>query len=146
MKKIFILLLPLVFLMACGILKTVTVDRLQLGMNRADVENIFGLPQKILVVAMTEYGRQEILAYKIGNDIYTLEFMDGQLIKYEFLREDAVFIPHPPPPSHRPFPVQAVHQPTRPIPDEHPPTIRPVPAADSDKKAKQRQSFIRREC
>jgi len=139
MKKIFILLLPLIFLIACGVLKTVTVERLQLGMNRSEVEDIFGGPQKVLIVGMTEYGRQEILAYKIGNDIYVLEFMDDQLIRYEFLREDVVYVPPPPPPSHRPFPVQAVSQPIRPTPVDHPQTTRPTPTADSGKTKQEEQ-------
>jgi hypothetical protein len=64
----------MIFLAACGMYKTATVDRLQLGMNRTEVEGIFGCPRKVLVVSMTEQGRQEILAYKIEHlDNYSLE-------------------------------------------------------------------------
>ena len=113
MKKIFFLL-PLIFLTSCGIHKTLTVDRLQLDMSRADVENIFGRPEKILIVSMTEHGRQDILTYKIGNDLYMLEFMNDLLIRYEFLREDAVYVQPPPP--------------VRPAPDVRPPAPRPRPS------------------
>jgi len=129
MKKTFFLLFPLIFLMACGIYKTVTVDQLHLGMTRAKVEDIFGRPEKVLIVSMTEYGRQEILAYKIGNDIYSLEFMNDQLVRYEFLREDVVYVPPPPPPPQL-LPVIIVHedlQPIRPRPDERPPATKPSP-------------------
>jgi len=113
--------------MACGIYKTITVDRLQLEMSRAEVESIFGRPEKVLIVGMTEQGRQEILAYKIGNDIYTLEFMNDQLVRYEFLREDMVYVPHPlPPPPTQPI---VIVQPVRPQPVERPPTTRPSPPA-----------------
>ena len=89
------------------------------------MEDIYGRPEKVLLVCMTEQGYQEILAYKIGNDIYTLEFMNDQLFRYEFLREDVVYVPHPPP-----RPVIFVHEdhpPVRPNPVEHPPTSRPRP-------------------
>ena len=124
------------FLISCGIYKTLTVDRLQLGMSRADVENIFGHPEKVLIVSMTEHGYQDILAYKIGNDVYMLEFMNDQLIRYEFLREDVVYLPHPPlpPPLHPP-------QPVRPAPDVRPPAPRPSPppATTVDTGNKQRE-------
>jgi len=126
MKKTF-LILPMVFLMSCGIYKTLTVDRLQLGMNRADVEDIFGRPEKVLIVSMTEHGRQDILAYKIGNDVYLLEFMNDQLIRYEFLREDVAYVPLPPPLPLPPPP--SFHPPhtVRPSPDVRPPAPRPSP-------------------
>ena len=130
MKKTLFFLLPLIFLMACGIYKTVTVERLQLGMSRAEVEGIFGRPEKILLVSMTEQGCQEILAYKIGNDIYTLEFIGDQLLRYEFLREDVVYVPPPPlPPTPRPvIIVHEDHPPVHPKPVEHPPATRPRPS------------------
>jgi len=103
--------------------KTATVDRLQLGMNRADVEGIFGRPRKVLVVSMTEQGRQEILAYKIGQfDIYSLEFIENQLVRFEFLGEEIVYAPRPP--LHF---VTFDPPPVRPPLVEHPPTTRPPP-------------------
>jgi len=136
MKKTFFLL-PLIFLMSCGIYKTLTVDRLQLGMSLVDVENIFGRPEKVLIVSMTEHGRQDILAYKIGNDVYVLEFMNDQLIRYEFLREDVVYVPPPPlpPPSFHP------PQPVRPSPVRPPaPKPSPSPSATVDPGSTQRET------
>ena len=126
MKKILFLLLPLIFQVSCGIYKPLTVDRLQLGMSRAEVEDIVGRPEKILVASMTESGRQDILAYKIGNDIYVLEFMNDLLFRYEFLREDVVYVPRPHLPPPLP-PVVIVQEVPRPTPVELPPTTRPSP-------------------
>ena len=141
MKKTFLLFLPMLFLVTCGIYKTVTVDRLQLGMSRAEVEDIFGRPEKILVVSMTEHGRQEILAHKIGNDIYSLEYMNDQLVRYEFLREDVVYVPRPPLPPV--VFVQEDHPPVRPRPVEHPPATKPsppsAPLVDPGKKEQENQ-------
>ena len=131
MKKSVFLLLPLIFLVACGIFKTVTVDQLRMGMTRADVKDIYGPPEKILIVSQTEYGLQEILAYKFGNDIYTLEFMDDRLIRYEFIREDVVYVPPPPmppPPSLRPIIVHEERPSDRPKPVERPPATKPSTA------------------
>ena len=125
MKKTIIFLLPLIFFSACGIYKTVTVDHLRLGMTRDEVEDIFGRPEKVLLVSMTEHGRQEISAYKIGNnDIYTLEFMNDLLVRYEFLREDVVYVP---PPPLQPI---VIVQPVRPQPVERPPVTRPLPTVE----------------
>jgi len=138
MKKT-IFLLPLIFLMSCGIYKTLTVDRLQLGMNIADVENIFGRPEKVLMVSLTEHGRQDVLAYKIGYDVYMLEFLDDQLIRYEFMREDVIYVPPlpplPPPLFHHP-------QPVRPSPDVRPPANKPSqsPSATVDPGNTQRET------
>ena len=143
MKKTIIFLLPLIFFSACGIYKTVTVDHLRLGMTRVEVEDIFGRPEKVLLVSMTEHGRQEISAFKIGNnDIYTLEFMNDLLVRYEFLREDVVFVP---PPSHRPYPVQVVPQPVRPAPVDRPPTTKPTPPAPTIDSSKTEQEAQRPE-
>ena len=126
MKKSVFLLLPIIFLVACGIYKPITVDRLQLGMTKADVENIFGRPEKILLVSLTEHGQQEILAYKIGyNDLYTLEFMNDQLLRYEFLREYMAYEPRPLPPPVVVIPDN--HYPVPPKPVEHPPVTKPSP-------------------
>ena len=119
MKKSVFQFLPLIFLVGCGIFKTITVDQLQMGMTKADVNNIFGPPEKRLVGSLTEHGYQEILAYRIGsNDIYALEFMDDRLVRYEFLREDVVYVP--PPPMR---PVYPIHQ----MPVEQPPAAKPSP-------------------
>ena len=143
MKKTFFLL-PLIFLMSCGIFKTLTVDRLQLGMSRADVENIFGRPEKVLIVSMTDHGCQEILAHIIGNDVYMLEFLNDQLIRYEFLSEDVVYAPSPPPLPPPPF---HTSQPVRPAPDVRPPVSRPSPspsvAVDPGNRQRETQSSKR---
>jgi len=127
MKKTF-LILPLIFLMSCGIYKTLTVDRLQLGMSREEVENIFGRPEKVLIVSMIEQGRQDILAYKIGNDVYILEFLNDHLIRYEFLHVAVANVPLPPPPPPLPPPSFYSPQPVRPPPDVRPPAPRPSPS------------------
>jgi len=97
MKKSVFLLFLLIFPVACGIYRTVTIDSLQLGMTKAEVENLFGRPEKIIMAMLTDEGRQEISVYKIGyNDLYTLEFMNDHLFRYEFLREEVVYVPRPP--------------------------------------------------
>jgi len=107
----------------------VTVDRLQIGMSRADVENIYGRPEKIILASLTEDGLQEILVHKFGNDLYILEFMNDYLIRYEFLREDIYVQPRPlPPPVVHPYPVHPapVEPPTRPSQPAPPPTTKPA--------------------
>ena len=126
MKKfipVFILLILL--LSACGTYRTITVSRLKLGMSKADVEHMFGPPKRILSVSQTEYGYQEVLEYKTSNDeIYALDFMNDQLVGYEFLYDDIDYIPP------MPQPVVIVHDyPGRPIarPPKPRPPVRPVP-------------------
>ena len=129
MKKLAFILFVLIFPVACGTLKIVTVDRIQMGMTRADVENIVGRPEKKLVASLTEHGYQEIIAYKIGNDLYSLEFMNDKLIRYEFIREDVVFVPRPPlPPPVVIYPDDPL--PVRPRPVD-PPATKPSPRPPS---------------
>ena len=121
MKKL-AFLIPLTLLLACGSYKTFSVARLQLGMTKGDVEQMSGAPKRILAVAQTEHGRQEILEYKtIHDEIYALEFMNDYLVRYEFLREEVIFVSPPPPVIvvHRPEPVVR-REPSLPAP---PPTI-----------------------
>ncbi len=127
MKKSVFLFLPLMFLVACGTYRTITVDRLKIGMTRAEVEHIFGRPKRVLAVSQSEYGYQEVLEYETSNnELYALEFMNDQLVSYEFLREDIVYIPPPPAPQ----PVIIIHEhpyPNYPKPVERPPVARPSP-------------------
>ncbi len=122
MKTSTFLLLLLMFLAACGTSRMVTVDRLRLGMTRGDVEHMFGPPQRILVVSQTEYGYQEVLQYKThSNELYALEFVNDQLVRYEFLGDDMEYIPLPPPPPIVVYP----DYPVRPMPVERPPVVEP---------------------
>jgi hypothetical protein len=124
MKKSAFLIIALIFLIACGSMKTATVDQLHLGMNRENAEKIIGRSGKMLLASLTEFGNQEVLAYRVGLDIYTLEFMNDQLVRYELQYEDVRYLPPPPPP-----PVVIVHDahPTPPAPVAPPPPPRPSP-------------------
>ena len=128
MKKLISIFLLLMLLSACGTYRTITVSRLKLGMSKADVEYMFGPPKRILSVSQSEYGYQEVLEYKTNNgEIYALDFMNDQLVGYEFLYDDIDYIP----PMPQPVVIVPGYYPGRPIerPPRPRPPARPVPPA-----------------
>ena len=127
MKKSILLLFPLLFMLSCvGTNKTVSVNRLKMGMTKADVEYMFGPPERILVVFMTDFGYQEVLAYKTyKNEVYALEFVDDRLVGYEFLHEAVEYTPRP---ITQPVVIHNYIQPSSPPAPNRKPAAKPTPA------------------
>jgi len=104
MKKIFVLLTVSLLFASCGVYKTVDMSRLRTGMTVAEVENMFGSPERVLAFNETRDGIQEVLQYRTSADeIYALEFWNDYLTGYEFLYEDVTYIA-PSPPIYIPAP------------------------------------------
>lgn len=130
--KNFIYLLPMIFLMiACGTYKSLDLRKLTTGMSKAQVEQIAGLPNRVLSIKETDDGYQEILEYSTSRDeVYALEFWNDYLVGFEYLYDDIQYVApvYPPaiiPPYGRPIVIppnrpNRPNQPGRPTPPHRP--------------------------
>lgn len=100
-KLVYIALITLVFT-ACGVYTT-DLNRLTTGMSKGQVEAMIGRPDRVLSVSETRDGYQEVLQYRTSrNEVYALEFWNDYLAGYEYLYDDAPYIPAPAPPMYIP--------------------------------------------
>jgi len=103
MKKFIYVLLVALLLSACASYKTLNLNRLTTGMTKLEVEQVAGLPSRILGFNETKDGIQEILEYRTSRDeVYALEFWNDYLTGYEYLYDDYQYIPPVGPPAYYP--------------------------------------------
>lgn len=120
MKKLSLVILISFLLVACGSYKYLDLGMLTTGMTIAEVENLMGPPERVLVVNKKDGYVQEVLEYRTGrNEVYALEFWDDYLTGYEFLYDDVNYLPPAVPPMifpdyGRPIYIYPDHRPNRP--------------------------------
>lgn len=120
MKKISLGLLISFVLVSCGIYKYLDLGMLTTGMTIEEVENMAGPPQRVLAVNKKDGYTQEVLEYRTSrNEVYALEFWDNYLTGYEYLYDEATYIPPPMPPAvfppyGRPIYIYPPERPNRP--------------------------------
>jgi hypothetical protein len=109
MKKSVWLLSISLLLSACGLMKSVDMSRLQMGMSKAQVSSMFGQPDRVLYAGASNGQYEEVLQYTTSRKIYALTFINDQLESYGFISEEIPAgsqvrpsVPHPvyPPPSN----------------------------------------------
>lgn len=111
MKKVILVLLVAVIVSSCGVMKIADVQKLRVGMNRQEVEEYMGRPNRILSTDYTSNGLSEVYEYNNYNrDVYAIEYLDGYLVGYSFLYQ-ADDVLNPP---GRPVPPNRPSQPARP--------------------------------
>lgn len=138
--KISYIWIILLFLSGCASYKTLDLRDLHTGMTREEVDEIAGVPRRILVMEKTDNGLHEVFEYRTwDNDAYALEFWNNYLTGFEFLYEGREYIasPAPPviyPPIGRPLMPPGYTKPSRPEPGRPSPprpTTRPTPSDQS---------------
>lgn len=76
-------------LMACGTYGALDLSRVDLGMSKDEVVDMFGPYDKVLSATKNDKGYEEVVEYTTNKDeIYALEFLNGFLTRYEFLYTD----------------------------------------------------------
>lgn len=133
-KGLFIVILSAI-LMSCSSYRSLNLNRLTTGMTKAQVEEVAGIPERVLAVNQTEDGYQEVLQYRTSSsEIYALEFWNDYLTGYEYLYDDVAYVPPVAPPLYMPDygrPIIIVHpdnrpnRPNRPPSGTRPPSQRP---------------------
>ncbi len=121
-------------LVACGAYKYLDLGMLTTGMTVAEVEYLMGPPQRVLAVNKKDGYVQEVLEYRTaGNEVYALEFWDDYLTGYEYLYDDAAYLPPAAPPMVFPdygrpiyiYPGNRPHHPNKPNKPNRPESNRP---------------------
>lgn len=116
---------------ACGAYKYLDLGMLTTGMTIAEVQNLMGPPERVLAVNKKDGYIQEVLEYRTGrNEVYALEFWDDYLTGYEYLYDDANYLPPTAPPMifpiyGRPIYIHPDHRPNRPNRPSRPESNRP---------------------
>ena len=100
MKKVFLTLIIFAMITGCGLYQVVDINKLMIGMTKAQVYDVIGAPQRVLAANQTRDGFLEVLEYKTyRNEVYALEFWNDYLTGYEFLYEDVTYVPASAPPT-----------------------------------------------
>ena len=103
MKKIILSCFLIIGFISCSMYRSLDPAQLTIGMSKADVEAMLGLPDRLLGRNQTADGLQETLEYRTyNNEVYALEFWDDYLTGYEFLYDDVDYVPAVVPPAIRP--------------------------------------------
>lgn len=105
MKNFIFIAAFIIILVSCGSYRSLDLRKLTTGMTKAQVEQIAGLPNRVLSINETEDGYQEILEYQTSrNEVYALEFWNDYLTGYEYLYDDIEYIaPLYPPSTYPPY-------------------------------------------
>jgi len=122
MKKIVSLLLISILFVACGAIKTVEMSRLQIGMSKAQVQELIGYPERVLYAGASEGGYEEVVEYRTYRDeLYAVTYWNDHLESYEFIRDTYV-----PPVTVTPPVYPTPRPPVYPSPTPRPP-VKPTP-------------------
>ncbi|MDH6534348.1 hypothetical protein M2101_001016 [Parabacteroides sp. PM5-20] len=105
MKKCVYIIALVLLCMACGSYRSLDLRKLTTGMSKAQVEQIAGVPNRLISIKETDDGYQEVLEYSTSrNEIYALEFWNDYLVGYEYLYEDIQYVaPMYPPTIYPPY-------------------------------------------
>ena len=104
MKKILIILSATLLLFACGSMRTVDMNVLQVGMTKSQVRTLIGDPERILFAGAADGGYEEVVQYRTyRGELYAVTYYNDHLESYEFIRDDA-YPPVTTPPTYYPTP------------------------------------------
>ncbi|WP_163264903.1 hypothetical protein [Dysgonomonas sp. 216] len=133
MKKIIVILIISVFIFACSSMRTVDMGKLRIGMTRTEVQNLIGIPDRVLHAGASDGGYEEVLQYTTyQGEIYAVTFWNDHLESYSFLDQTyPVGGVTPVPPVYYPTPRPPANPTPRPPANEKPSTRPPTNGSGS---------------
>lgn len=100
LKKIFCLLITVGVFTSCGLYNSGSINDLQLGATKQEVDSRFGYPLRMLSMGNVGGVYSEVYEYKIRSSVYALEYVGNRLNHVEFMYEYDDYYPNTPPPSY----------------------------------------------
>ena len=97
----FIAIAALIFT-SCGLYNSTSINDLQLGTTKQQVDDQFGYPLRMLSMGNVGGAYSEVYEYKIRNSVYALEYVSNRLNFVELLYEYDEYYPSNPSPSYPP--------------------------------------------
>lgn len=103
LKRIIFLMITVVALSSCGLYKGQSINDLQLGTTKQQVDSQFGYPLRMLSMGNVGGVYSEVYEYKISRSVYALEYVGNRLNHVEFMYDYDDYYPTNPP-NYKPSP------------------------------------------